>query len=1193
MFWNIFRFELYYHSRQPLIYIVSLIFFLLAFLATTSSNVTIGGGTQNLNLNAPFVILQTLSAMSLLCLFSSVAYSANPVLRDFDHGTAEMFFSTGINKFSYLFGRLGASLIFSCIVYFGAVAGVMLGEFMPWLDQDRIGPFRIEPYLFASWAFAIPNIIMMSSVFFCLATITRRLMSAYVGCVGLLMIFFVINAYTEPDTIALTSKLDPFGLVAFGEVTRYWTVFEKNQSVPLMQGSLLIDRVLWMGISAIFLFIAYWRFNFSLDTGWQRPAKGKEKSLVEVNKRTGAIASDQNNRVSPVFSLHTQWQQYLSQTRIEMRNIFGSIAFKVLLVFGLFNVVASALGNLGDFFGTSVYPTTGFMLTMINGAYSLSLVIVLIYYSAELLVREKETRVAEIIDALPYPNWIMIGAKLTSLVLVMISMLLVAMIAAIGMQIYSGYYQFDIPLYLEGLLVYFNFPIYLMCVVGLFLVVLTQSKNLAMLLMVVYFVSLIALPQMGLQHHLYGFSLPRTPYSAFTGFGHNAEAVTWYSIYWGFAGCVLLLLTHLLWPRGIEESLQSRLRLMKQRASTGVILASLFLLTGFIATGAYIFYNTNVLNEYVTTEMQEKRQAGYETAFKQYQYQEQVETKSVYVEVDIYPDQKEAAAEGHYIVVNDTAEPMQEIHISTNPTISIEQLDIPGTTLTVNDEELGYRVYKFEPPLAPDQHLKINFKTAVYTPGFVNHGQQVSLSTNGSFFNNTELLPSIGYQQGAELLDNSKRRKYELPPAERAQKIDDVSAWNKTVLGSSSRVNFETVVSTSMEQTAIAPGYLQKQWEQDGRRYFHYKMDAPIWNFYSYLSADYQVRKDQWNDVSIEVYYKHEVNVDTMIHSTKQSLAYFTENFSPYQYRQFRILEFPSFRGRFAQSFPNTIPFSESIGFIADLRDKNEIDYVFYVTAHELAHQWWAHQVIGANVQGATMIVESLAQYFALMVMEQEYGKDHMQRFLKYELDRYLSGRGSELLEEQPLMLVENQSYIHYRKGSVNLYALRDYIGEEAVNEALRRFIAEYAFQDAPYPTAKHLLSYFREVAPDQYQPVITDLFEKIVLYDLSVNEASVTELPGGGFEVTMQVNAKKFEADGEGRETEVPVDGYFDIAVLGEESGESNIPKLLYMEKYHINEQTKTITLVVDEQPVTVGIDPYNKMIDRNPEDNRTGLDG
>src|SRR5262249_41689882 len=152
----------------------------------------------------------------------------------------------------------------------------------------------------------------------------------------------------------------------------------------------------------------------------------------------------------------------------------------------------------------------------------------------------------------------------------------------------------------------------------------------------------------------------------------------------------------------------------------------------------------------------------------------------------------------------------------------------------------------------------------------------------------------------------------------------------------------------------------------------------------------------------------HGYNVDRMMEGMKKSLDYFGTSFSPYQYRQMRILEFPGYE-RFAQSFANTVPFSEAIGFVADLRDPDAIDYVFYVTAHELGHQWWGHQLIGARVQGVTMLDETFAQYSALMVQEHEYGQAKMRRFLKYELDRYLLGRGGEVAEELPLALNENQ----------------------------------------------------------------------------------------------------------------------------------------------------------------------------------------
>jgi aminopeptidase N len=451
-------------------------------------------------------------------------------------------------------------------------------------------------------------------------------------------------------------------------------------------------------------------------------------------------------------------------------------------------------------------------------------------------------------------------------------------------------------------------------------------------------------------------------------------------------------------------------------------------------------------------------------------------------------------------------------------------------------------------------------------------------------------MPLPGYSRGAELDDNSVRRRYGLDPIERYPKLGDPEYLGVNQFQVAERTAFRTTIGTSADQIAVAPGYLQREWRQGDRRYFEYEMDEKIWPFASFSSARYEVAEDQWGDVKLEVYYhpQHGYNIDSMMESTKKSLDYFTSEFSPYQYRQFRILEFPAYQ-RFAQSFPNTIPYSEAIGFIADLRDEKDIDYVFYVTAHEMAHQWWGHQVVGANMQGMTVMVETLAQYSALMVMEREFGKPMMRRFLKYELDNYLQGRGGELIEELPLYLVENQPYIHYRKGSLVMYALRDAIGEDQVNLALRRFIEQWGYSEGRFPTAADLVDEFRAVAGEEYQQLITDLFERIILFDLQVTDASVEEVTGG-YEVTMTIEAAKYAADGAGAEEEVPLSSQLEIGVFGprsEDLGDDDLPEPLLLERVLITSGEQTLKFTVSEKPQRVGVDPYVKMIDRNPDDN------
>jgi aminopeptidase N len=409
-------------------------------------------------------------------------------------------------------------------------------------------------------------------------------------------------------------------------------------------------------------------------------------------------------------------------------------------------------------------------------------------------------------------------------------------------------------------------------------------------------------------------------------------------------------------------------------------------------------------------------------------------------------------------------------------------------------------------------------------------------------------------------------------------------------------VNADITVSTSADQVPVAPGYKVSDATVNGRRTIRYKSDAPIQNFFSVQSARYAVATDRWQDVELAVYHDpaHGYNVERMHTAMKASLDYFTAHFSPFQFRQVRILEFPAYAD-FAQSFANTIPYSEGIGFIADYRDPEKIDMVTYITAHEVGHQWWGHQVISADQQGGTFIVESLAQYSALMVMEQMYGPEQIRKFLKYELDRYLRQRGGEVLEELPLNRVENQPYIHYQKGGLALYLLKDQIGADRVNAALRGLIDEFAFKPAPYANPTDLIKRFREQAGPDRQQLITDLFERITLYDVRVVEAKSTQRKDGRWDVTLEVEARKLYADGKGKETEAPMAETLDVGLFKVEPGREGYDKssVIAVERMPVRSGRQTLRLISAQQPKFAGVDPFNKWIDRNSDDNLQPVDG
>ncbi|WP_226644017.1 ABC transporter permease/M1 family aminopeptidase [Microbulbifer variabilis] len=1186
MFISVAKFEFHYQLRQPVFYVTSLVFFLLTFGATTIDNIQIGGGGGSTLINSPFAIMQTLLVMCLFSIFITAAFAANPVLRDRDMKMDGIVFSTPVTKRDYLLGRFTGSFTVAFLVFSAAALGMLIGSWMPWLDPERLGPTQLSHYLQTLFVLILPTMLFCSAMFFSLAAITRSMMATYLGLIAFLVLYFTSQGLMdEPAYRSIAALADPFGFAAFENATRYWTAFDRNTSMIALEGEFLTNRVIWLGASLLILGLGYSRFSFVEGKSFWSRRRATESQTEEEPRYNKPLP-----RITPIFGTATIWQQFRVRCGFEVKAVVKSLAFWVILAIGVLNVLGASI-NLEAWFGTAVYPVTRSMVNLIEGAFGLIMMIILIYYGAELVWRERQAGCHEIMDAVPTPSWVFVASKFIAMLVVLAGILIASMLTTIAVQLGKGYTTLEPGLYFYGLWYQFAMPFYLMAILSIFVQVITRNKFLAMLLMVAYLISTIVLGSLGFEHNLYQFAgWNNAPYSDMNGYGHFEQGRAWFAFYWACFSLILAILSYGLWQRGTLAPLLSRIKALRFQLGLPSRMAATTALLLFIGSGTFIFYNTNILNNYETSKDREQLAVDYEKKYKALEDKPEPHITDVNVDVDIFPEERRYEVRGRYFLVNKRNESINEVVIGLDRGLTVNQLSLSQAKLREKDERFGHYFFDLTQPLEPGESLTLEFDLSRINRGFMNSGSSTTLVKNGTFFNNYEALPFIGYNNNMELTDRHLRKKHDLPPPQRMPKLEDKDHYRESYLrGDSDWINFETTVSTSIGQIALAPGYLQKDWQEGKRHYFHYKMDAPIHNFFSYLSADYTVVKDQWQDVAIEVYHHkpHDYNVDRMIESVKKSLEYFTVAFSPYQYRQLRIVEFPGYE-TFAQAFPNTVPFSESIGFIADLRDPDEIDYVFYVTAHEVAHQWWAHQLIGANVQGATMLSETLAQYSALMVMEREYGPEKIRRFLKYELDRYLSARGTELLEELPLNRNEDQPYIHYRKGAVAMYALKDAMGEDAVNSALASLLKEKGFSSDPYPTSMDLVAKLRAHAEASQQELITDMLERVVLFDLKVAKATSELLENGNYRVLLELEAHKLEADGEGQEQEILIKNWIDVAIFKEDPDKNSNPdNVLYFAKQEISEQTTTLEFEVEGKPGIAGIDPYIKMIDKNPDDN------
>jgi ABC-type transport system involved in multi-copper enzyme maturation permease subunit len=1191
-FLEIFRFELRQQLKAPLFWTVALAFGAIAFALASSDAVTLGGASGNVLRNAPLVIVRLLTVLTVLSIFLVTIFVAAAALRDFDQRTSELLFATPMGRGSYLGGRFAAGYAASLAIMLTCALGIALGGMMPWVDAARLGPADWHGYAWAFGVMVLPDMLFIAALLYLLATTTRSLLATYIGVIAYFVLQGVVGQLTKDvNNHYLAAMLDPFGGRTLGIVTRYWSADQSNHALPTLSGVLLFNRLLWVSVSLAMLGLAALLFRPNRE-GLQLPRRKKraEPPMLRPQAVSAALALP---RVSLASNLRAHLLQLRTQFAFDTFSVLRGVPFLVMLALGLANLFGAFMLS-GQIYGTATYPVTHQVLGNIEGGFQWLLYIIITFYAGELVWRERSQRSAEVSDAFPVPDWVPLTAKLGSLLAVIVCFLLIGALVGIGWQLGHGYTNLEPGLYLQTLALQ-AIPFALLAVLAVFFQVLSNNKFLGYLLTIVWLVlSAIGFDLLHWEQHIYNYGTnPGAPYSDLNGYGHFLKGVLWFDFYWACCAVVLLVLAALFWVRGTSQSWRERWREARARLRAPAVVTLALALAAFIGSGGWIYYNTNVLNQFTSSTAQKIQRADYEKKYAKYKDAPQPRITAVKADVDIYPYQRKLDIRAHYTLVNKHATPISELYVNFTDDFTVKSLQFAPHDTVSADKRLGFTIYKLKTPLAPGASMPFDF-TLEYAPkGFTNDASGTFLAHNGTFVN-SRVLPQFGYQSQVQLTDRNDRRKYGLKEdVPRMPPLGDQAARANTYISNDADwISFDTTVSTAADQIALAPGMLQKEWTTNGRRYFHYKMEQPMLNFFAWLSARYAVKSVEHDGVAISVYYNpaHAWNVDRMIESASDSLDYYDSHYTPYQFKQLRIVEFPGYAA-FAQSFANTIPFSESIGFIADLRDKSKLDYVYDVTAHEVAHQWWAHRVIGANMQGSTMLSESLAQYSSLMVMKHKYGANQMRKFLKYELDMYLAGRATERIAEEPLAKVENQAYIHYRKGSMVFYALQDYVGEDKLDAMLKQFLIDKGFQQPPYTTSREFMDALSAAIGPKWQPMLDDFFWKITLFDNRMTDATAKKLPDGRYEVTMKLHAGKVHVDGKGKETPGKIDFPIEIGVFAAPGGAGKEGKPLYLEKRVVADGDSTITVTVDGKPALAGIDPYNELIDKVSSDNRRAV--
>ncbi len=411
MFKEIFLFELRYRKNRAVTYVYFGIIFVLCFLVIASP---LRAAVGQIKANAPYLISLWTVVLSAIFTMIISAVMGVAIVRDFDHNTEAILFSTRIKKMDYLMGRFCGSIVIliliNCAIWMALMSAFTLGKFIPWdvFWKDRgMLSFNAWHYFQPFLLFTITNIFTTGALFFMCGALWRNSIVIYTQGILLIVLYQVgSNFLRDLDFQQLAAVIDPFGIQTFQYVTRYWTPSEQNAMLAPLSGVMLYNRLLWIGIGILALIVTYFGFSFNVVRKSYSSKKSKIASTIE---RTFEPVSTLLTK--QVFNRFTYWQQLMRMSLLYFQTVWKEIPFIAIVGCGILGLFVNA-SKMTSIYGTSSYPTTNAILTLLN-SFDLYLLIIAIFYSGELIWKERSVNFSLIMDAMPMPSWVGLLSKFT------------------------------------------------------------------------------------------------------------------------------------------------------------------------------------------------------------------------------------------------------------------------------------------------------------------------------------------------------------------------------------------------------------------------------------------------------------------------------------------------------------------------------------------------------------------------------------------------------------------------------------------------------------------------------------------------------------------------------------------------------------------------------------------------------------
>ncbi|MBI9059965.1 MAG: hypothetical protein JEZ01_19525 [Labilibaculum sp.] len=1175
------RFEAFYQLKQRAFPLLAGLFFFMGILAGRQ-----GFAPANVDFNSTYQINFFTGLISLGSVFIVMFFAISGMLRDRRFNMENIIYSTSIKKWQFFWSRYLGVFVSSLLAFTPFLVGYAVSVTFSDLDPERVAEFHMLTYVRAWLLIVVPNILVCSALVFATSTLSKSNLATYVSAIFIYMLYMISSMFLNsplmaqsvpatPEGMALAALADPFGIAAFFEQTQFWTPFQKNTQFLSFTGLYMWNRILWIALTTCVLFGTYFLFSF------RKMSQKVKKAVVVIDKPE---KSKEYRPIQAIVGQKSQRASFFSLLKIELSGVFKSLPFIGVISIWLvivFMEINSTI-NEGGAYNDSLYPLSNLLIDLFADPLSILSFILIIFYSGELVWRERSLNFDGILDATPVANWVLFSSKLLALIMLPLLLIASGIIVALGFQISKGYYNFELGQYLS--MFYYNgTQLIIFSMMALFIQSLFRNKYLGMGVTGLIILGSFLAPKIGLEHDMLRFGfLPRLSYNNMTGYSGESTLFNHLSLYWFALASILSLISFKLWQRGVATNF--RFYFIQVRSNWRKWEITILALFGIVlfASGGTTYYNMNVLNDYYSSAEVLDYKEAYERKFKKYDDMDRFYHVSMKTEVDLYPKEQRYTVKANNILKNKHDHPIAMLFITEKEPMHSIQLE--NAKLVEHDSLFGTYLFEFNEPVKAQQEVKFKYEIHKTLKGYEASQEIVA---NGSYIMHRSFEPILTYRNSLEIPNNFEREKRGLPRIEEEGVEDEHLHLVEVDFG---RIDYETIISTRADEIAIGSGKLLKQWTENGRNYYHYKTENKILPVMAYFSAKYATIKEEFMGISLEQYYHegHEYNLKDISESTKEALKYCIENFGDYPFDHLRMAEIPGHWSFGGFAHPGVISMVEDRLYLVDTREDEDFNLVAKRVIHEVSHQWWGHTLIPKMVEGGSIFVEGFAKYTEAVILEKMYGKSAVWQLSQNANSRYFRGRAYASTPEPPLYIVDGQSYISYGKNYTIMLALRDLLGEEKLNSVLRSITDRHRNEDDFKANTLEFIEDLYQHTPTEQHVLIDDWFKRVITYDLSVENAKYRELENGKYEINFKLQSKRFETQADGSLKEIQINEPIAIGLFSKHPSSANEENgILYLKPHQINKKLMEVSLIVDELPEYVAIDPYGTRCDEDFIDN------